>query len=187
MSTLLNDVLDLSGKIVNNNSDEQMVDLTEFGEKLTKSDDIEFLWIAKYASGAASNATNSIKTFSQDRIADNVSEKGSIRLGNEVFLYSKSSVWKTSDVKRLIKWLVTEASNNESLIDDIVALVGKNFIPKLLGLDAVAKKRGRDPKVIRDTFLYKDWKKKSDLKMINAMSKHAPKWVHELSHGERKK
>ena len=73
MSTLLNDVLDLSGKIVNNNSDEQMVDLTEFGEKLTKSDDIEFLWIAKNASGAASNATNSIKTFSQDRIADNVS------------------------------------------------------------------------------------------------------------------
>ena len=186
MNTLLNDVLELSGKIAHT-SDEKMIDLTEFGEKLTKSEDIEFLWVAKNASGAARNASNSIKTYSQNRIAKNVSEKGSIRLGNEVFLYSKSSVWKTSDVTRLIKWLVEEASNNESLIEDIVALVGKNFIPKLLGLDAVAKKRDRDPKVIRDTFLYKEWKDKSDLQIINAESKHAPKWVRGLSHGERKK
>ena len=186
MNTLLNDVLQLSGKIAHT-SDEKMIDLTEFGEKLSKSEDIEFLWVSKNASGAARNASNSIKTYSQNKIAKNVSEKGSIRLGNEVFLYSKSSVWKTSDVTKLIKWLVEEASNNESLIEDIVALIGKNFIPKLLGLDAVAKKRDRDPKVIRDTFLYKEWKDKSDLQIINAESKHAPKWVRGLSHGERKK
>ena len=39
MNTLLNDVLELSGKIAHT-SDEKMIDLTEFGEKLTKSEDI---------------------------------------------------------------------------------------------------------------------------------------------------
>ena len=41
-------------------------------------------------------------------------------------------------------------------------------------------------KIFKDE-LYKEWKDKSDLQIINAESKHAPKWVRGLSHGERKK
>ena len=108
-------------------------------------------------------------------------------LGNEVFAYSKSSTWKTNDPEILIKWLVTKAEDEEPLIEDLLAVLGRTFVPKLMGLDAVAQKRGKDPKVIRDTFLYKEWKEKPDLKTINTENKSAPKWAQDLSHGERKK
>ena len=41
--------------------------------------------------------------------------------------------------------------------------------------------------MIRDTFLYKEWKEKSELKAINTNNTSAPKWAKELSHKERKK
>jgi len=87
----------------------------------------------------------------------------------------------------LIKWLVTEAKDKETLIEDLLAVLGQSFVPKLMGLDAVAKKRSKDPQLIRDTFLYKEWKEKRDLKTINTETKSAPKWAQDLTHGERKK
>ena len=187
MKTVIKDVLQLSGELAKKDIDNNLIDLTDFGDRLSQSNDIEFLWVANKASNTATKATNYIKIYSENKIAENVASQGSIRLGNEVFTYSKSAVWKTNNPTVLIRWLVTESSDKESLIEDIVALVGKNFIPKLLGLDAVAKKRGKDPKVIRDTFLYKKWKDQPDLKTINTESKNAPRWVNKLSHGERKK
>ena len=40
--------------------------------------------------------------------------------------------------------------------------------------------------MIRDTFLYKEWKEKADLKSINTHNSTAPKWAKELGHKERK-
>ena len=187
MKTILNDVLHLSGEIANQESGEEDLGVTEFGEKLISSDDIEFLWVARNASGTAKKATTSIKSYSDNKISEDISKKGSIRLGNEVFVYSKSSSWKTNDLEVLVKWLVKEASSKEVMIEDLVAVLGKTFVPKLMGLDAVSKRRGKDPQMIRDTFLYKEWKDKPDLKTIRTESKTAPEWVQNLSHGERKK
>jgi len=186
MEKVLNEVLHLSGEIANQERGEEDLGVTEFGEKLITSEDIEFLWVARNASGSAKKATTSIKSYSDNKISDDISKKGSIRLGNEVFVYSKSSSWKTNDLEVLIKWLVIEANSKEELIEHLVAVLGKTFVPKLMGLDAVSKKRGKDPQVIRDTFLYKEWKEKPDLKTIHTESKIAPEWVKNLSHGERK-
>ena len=41
--------------------------------------------------------------------------------------------------------------------------------------------------MIRDTFLYKEWKEKADLKTINTNNKTAPNWAKDLKHKERKK
>ena len=41
-------------------------------------------------------------------------------------------------------------------------------------------------RMIRDTFLYKEWKEKADLKSINTNNSTAPKWAKELGHKERK-
>jgi len=187
MNTVLSEVLKLSGELVGQDKEEKDFGVTKFGEKLTNTNDMEFLWVARNASGSAKNATSSIKNFSDNKISDDVSKNGSIRLGNEVFVYSKSSTWKTIDPTVLIKWLVTEAKDKETLIEDLLAVLGQSFVPKLMGLDAVAKKRSKDPQVIRDTFLYKEWKEKRDLKTINTETKSAPKWAQDLTHGERKK
>ena len=187
MDTIVSEVLDLSGELVGQEKEEKDFGVTEFGEKLTNSNDMEFLWVVRSASGSAKNATTSIKNYSEERISDDVSKNGSIRLGNEVFVYSKSSTWKTNDPAILIKWLVTNAKDNETLIEDLLSVLGRSFVPKLMGLDAVAKKRDKDPQVIRDTFLYKEWKEKPDLKSINTEAKSSPKWAQDLTHGERKK
>ena len=41
--------------------------------------------------------------------------------------------------------------------------------------------------MIRDTFLYKEWKEKADLKTININNNSAPNWTKDLKHNERKK
>jgi hypothetical protein len=41
--------------------------------------------------------------------------------------------------------------------------------------------------MIRDTFLYKEWKDKPDLKTINTNSPSAPSWTKDLKHKERRK
>ena len=187
MDTVLSEILHLSGELVSQDKEDKDFGVTEYGEKLTKSNDMEFLWVARSTSGSAKNATASIKKLSDEKISEDVSKNGSIRLGNEVFVYSKSSTWKTIDPGVLIEWLVTEAKDKETLIQDLLAVLGQSFVPKLMGLDAVAEKRSKDPQVIRDTFLYKEWKEQSDLKTINTETKSAPKWAQDLTHGERKK
>lgn len=187
MDNMLDDVLVLSGEIAQQEETENDLSVTAFGEKLVKSKDIEFLWVARNASSSAKKATTTIKKYSDEKMSEDVLTNGSIRLGNQVFVYSKSSSWKVSDISSFVEWIVSKSENKEEIVEDIIAILGKSFVPKLMGLDAVAKKRGKDPKVIRDTFLYKEWKEQPDLKSINTGSNSAPKWVHELSHGERRK
>ena len=65
--------------------------------------------------------------------------------------------------------------------------MGATFVPKLKGLDAVSANRNLNPEMIRDTFLYKEWKEKADLKTININNKSEPNWTKDLKHSERKK
>ena len=121
------------------------------------------------------------------KIANDVNENGSVRLGDEVFVYSKSYNWKVQDLRNFINWIVEKSNNSEELIDSLLAIMGATFVPKLKGLDAVSANRNLNPEMIRDTFLYKEWKEKADLKTININNKSAPNWTKDLKHSERKK
>ena len=73
------------------------------------------------------------------------------------------------------------------MVDSLLAIMGQTFVPKLKGLDAFSNSRDINPEMIRDTFLYKEWREKSELKAINTNNTSAPKWAKELGHKERKK
>jgi hypothetical protein len=64
--------------------------------------------------------------------------------------------------------------------------MGQNFVPKLKGLDAVASNKEQNTEMIRDTFLYKEWKDTPELKTINVNNNSAPMWAKELKHKERR-
>ncbi len=75
----------------------------------------------------------------------------------------------------------------DELIDNLIAIMGQNFVPKLKGLDAISNSKDLNTDMIRDTFLYKEWKEKPDLKSINTNNSSAPNWAKELKHNERRK
>ena len=108
MDNMLDDVLVLSGEIAQQEETENDLSVTEFGEKLVKSKDIEFLWVARNASSSAKKATTTIKKYSDEKMSEDVLTNGSIRLGNQVFVYSKSSSWKVSDISSFVEWIVSK-------------------------------------------------------------------------------
>lgn len=187
MNNKIEDVLDLTREISIQDNEEIDFSITPFGEKLLSTEDIEFLWVARNASSSVKSASSNIKTFNDEKIANNVNENGSVRLGDEVFVYSKSYNWKVQELRNFIKWVIEKSSDNEELLNSLLAIVGPTFVPKLKGLDAVSASRNLNPEVIRDTFLFKEWKDKADLKTINTNNKSAPKWAKDLGHKERKK
>ena len=91
MNNKIEDILDLTREISQQDSEEEIdFSITEFGEKLLSTNDIEFLWTARNASSSVKSASTNIKSFNDQNIAKNVNENGSVRLGDEVFVYSKS-------------------------------------------------------------------------------------------------
>ena len=188
MNNKIDAVLELTREISLQDSEEDIdYSVTEFGDQLSSTNDIEFLWVARNASGSVKNASTNIKSFNDQKIANDVNENGSVRLGDEVFVYSKSYNWKVQDLRNFINWVVEKSNNSEELIDSLLAIMGATFVPKLKGLDAVSANRNLNPEMIRDTFLYKEWKEKADLKTININNKSAPNWTKDLKHSERKK
>ena len=188
MNNKIDDVLGLTREISLQDSEEDIdFSVTEFGDQLSSTNDIEFLWVARNASGSVKNASTNIKSFNDQKIANDVNENGSVRLGDEVFVYSKSYNWKVQDLRNFINWIVEKSNNSEELIDSLLDIMGATFVPKLKGLDAVSANRNLNPEMIRDTFLYKEWKEKADLKTININNKSAPNWTKDLKHSERKK
>ena len=188
MNNKINDVLELTREISQqDNEQETDFSITEFGEKLLSTGDIEFLWTARTASSSVKTASTNIKSLNDEKIANNVNENGSVRLGDEVFVYSKSYNWKVHELRNFIKWIIEKSINNDELLDSLLAILGPTFVPKLKGLDAVSASRNVNSEMIRDTFLYKEWKEKADLKTININNKTAPNWAKDLKHNERKK
>ena len=80
MNAVLSEVLKLSGELVGQDKEEKDFGVTEFGEKLTNSNDMELLWVARNASGSAKNATSSIKNNSFNLLS--VFDCSSIQLYN---------------------------------------------------------------------------------------------------------
>ena len=149
MNNKIDEVLDLTREISQQDNEEEIdFSITEFGEQLLSTEDIEFLWTARSASTSVKAASTNIKSFNDQKIASNVNENGSIRLGDEVFVYSKSYNWKVHELRNFIKWVIEKSSNNDELIDSLLAILGPTFVPKLKGLDAVSTTRNLNPEMI---------------------------------------
>ena len=187
MSNNLDEILSLTKEITYQDGDDFDITVTEYGEELSKTKDIEFLWIARNTSSTVKKASTNIKSFNDQNIAKNVEENGPVRLGDEVFVFNKSYSWKVQDLRKFIEWIIEKSDNNEELVESLLAILGQTFVPKLKGLDAFSNSKNINPDMIRDTFLYKEWKEKADLKTININNKSAPNWTKDLKHSERKK
>ena len=186
MSNNLDEILSLTKEIAYQDGDDFDITVTEYGEELSKTNDIEFLWIARNTSSTVKKASTNIKSFNDQNIAKNVEENGPVRLGDEVFVFNKSYSWKVQDLRKFIEWIIEKSDNNEELVESLLAILGQTFVPKLKGLDAFSNSKNINPEMIRDTFLYKEWKEKADLKSINTNNSTAPMWAKELGHKERK-
>ncbi len=143
------------------------------------------LVVARGISLEAKDSTTKINKFVDLKIANDVEEKGALKLGNRVYSFSKSYKTTSQDVRKLFQWATNKELSDEAL-DNIIALVGNNFVPKLRGLDAIAGKKGMDKQLARDTFTHKEWDKDPKLQVIDAGLSNAPKWAVKLEEGSRR-
>jgi len=183
----IDEILELTKELSAQDSEEVDLTVTEYGEELANTQDLEFLWVARNATNIVKRKSSDIKSFSDTKMAENIEGNGPVRLGDEVFVFNKSYSWKVQDLRNFVKWIIDKSNSEDELIDNLIAIMGQNFVPKLKGLDAISNSKDLNTDMIRDTFLYKEWKEKPDLKSINTNNSSAPNWDKELKHNERRK
>ena len=145
----------------------------------------EELVVARGISLEAKDSTSKINKFVDVKIANNVEEYGALKLGGRVYNFSKSYKTISQDVRSVLDWATNKELSDDAL-DNLVAIVGTNFVPKLRGLDAVADKKGMDKQLARDTFTHKEWDTDPKLQVIDTGLSSAPKWAINLEEGERR-
>tara|TARA_B100001094_G_scaffold248066_1_gene245028 strand:- start:618 stop:1139 length:522 start_codon:yes stop_codon:yes gene_type:complete len=143
------------------------------------------LFVARGISLEAKDTTGKINKFVDVKMANDVEEKGAIKISGKVFNFSKGYKTTTHDVRKLLLWATNKELSDESL-ENLLAIVGTSFVPKLRGLDAVASKRGMDKQLARDTFTHKEWDTDPKLQVIDANNSTAPKWAVNLEEGSRR-
>lgn len=143
------------------------------------------LIVARGISLEAKDSTTKINKFVDLKIANDVEEKGALKLGGRVYNFSKGYKTTSQDVRKLFQWATNKELSDDAL-DNIIALVGNNFVPKLRGLDAIANKKGMDKQLARDTFTDKEWDKDPKLQVIDTGLSNAPKWAVNLEEGGRR-
>ena len=145
----------------------------------------EELIVARGVSLEAKDSTTKINKFVDVKIANDVEEKGALKLGGRVYNFSKGYKTTTQDVRKLLEWATGKELSEDSL-DNLIAIIGSNFVPKLRGLDAVASKKGMDKQLARDTFTHKEWDTEPKLQVIDTALSNAPKWAQNLQEGDRR-
>jgi hypothetical protein len=163
-------------------SNEENLENTELSNLIEPNE----LFVARGVSINAKDSTTRINKFVDNKFANDVEENGSIKISNSVFTYSKGYKSKTLDIKKLIDW-ATNKKLSEDEIENLIAICGETFVPKLRGLDAVAKKKGMDQQLARDTFIEKVWDENPKLQVIDTNNSTAPRWAIELGEMERRK
>ena len=167
-------------------------DIAKSGEDQLENTDLQTieepkeLFVARGVSLEAKDSTYKINKFVDNKIALDVQDKGAIKISDTVFSYSKSYKSKTIDLKRLLDWTTNKKLNDDE-IENLIAICGNNFVPKLRGLDAVAEKKGMEKQLARDTFIEKKWDEEPKLQVINTSNEAAPIWAKDLNEMERKK
>ena len=145
----------------------------------------EELIVARGVSLEAKDSTTKINKLVDVKIANDVEEKGALKLGGRVYNFSKGYKTTTQDVRKLLEWATGKELSDDSL-DNLIAILGNNFVPKLRGLDAVASKKGMDKQLARDTFTHKEWDAEPKLQVIDTALSNAPKWAQNLAEGDRR-
>jgi hypothetical protein len=145
----------------------------------------EELVVARGVSLEAKDSTTKINKFVDVKIANDVEEKGALKLGGRVYNFSKGYKTMTQDVRKLLEWATGKELSDDAM-DNLIAIVGSNFVPKLRGLDAVADKKGMDKTLARDTFTHKEWDTDPKLQVIDTGLSSAPKWAMNLEEGQRR-
>jgi len=163
-------------------SNEENLENTELSNLIEPNE----LFVARGVSINAKDSTTRINKFVDNKFANDVEENGSIKISNSVFTYSKGYKSKTLDIKKLIDWATNKKLSNDE-IENLIAICGETFVPKLRGLDAVAKKKGMDQQLARDTFIEKVWDENPKLQVIDTNNSTAPRWAIELGEMERRK
>ena len=143
------------------------------------------LFVARGISLEAKDSTTKINKFVDNKMANDVEEKGALRIGDKVFNFSKGYKTTSQDVRKLLQWATNKELSDDAL-DNLVAIVGTTFVPKLRGLDAVASKKGMDKELARDTFTHKEWDSDPKLQVIDTNLGNAPKWAVNLEEGGRR-
>ena len=173
---------DIIWEIAKATDSETNLDYTELGSIFQP----RTLFEARGISYTAKDSTTRISKYVDSKLADDVKENGAIRINDTVFNYSKSYKTTTINVENLINFVTNKELSAEAL-ENLLAIIGNNFVPKLRGLDAVAERKGMDKQVARDTFISKDWEKDPKLQVINTELNQAPKWAKSLNDNERLK
>ena len=163
-------------------SNEENLENTELSNLIEPNE----LFVARGVSINAKDSTTRINKFVDNKFANDVEENGSIKISNSVFTYSKGYKSKTLNIKKLIDWATNKKLSDDE-IENLIAICGETFVPKLRGLDAVAKKKGMDQQLARDTFIEKVWDEKPKLQVIDTNNSTAPRWAIELGEMERRK
>ena len=163
-------------------SNEENLENTELSNLIEPNE----LFVARGVSINAKDSTTRINKFVDNKFANDVEENGSIKISNSVFTYSKGYKSKTLDIKKLIDWATNKKLSDDE-IENLIAICGETFVPKLRGLDAVAKKKGMDQQLARDTFIEKVWDENPKLQVIDTNNSTAPRWAIELGEMERRK
>tara|TARA_R100000329_G_scaffold33850_2_gene31536 strand:+ start:749 stop:1270 length:522 start_codon:yes stop_codon:yes gene_type:complete len=145
----------------------------------------EELIVARGVSLEAKDSTTKINKFVDVKIANDVEEKGALKLGGRVYNFSKGYKTMTQDVRKLLQW-ATNSELTDDALDNLLAICGSNFVPKLRGLDAVASKKGMDKQLARDTFTHKEWDTDPKLQVIDTGLNNAPVWAKNLEEGKRR-
>ena len=145
----------------------------------------EELVVARGLSLEAKDSTTKINKFVDVKIATDVEEKGALKLGGRVYNFSKGYKTITQDVRKLLQW-ATNSELSDDALDNLIAITGSNFVPKLRGLDAIANKKGMDKQLARDTFTHKEWDTDPKLQVIDTGLSSAPKWAINLDEGSRR-
>ena len=153
--------------------------------ELQSIDEPSELVVARGVSLEAKDSTTRINKFVDVKIANDVEEKGALKLGGKVYNFSKGYKTLSHDVRSILDWATDKQLDSDTL-DNLIALVGNNFVPKLRGLDAVASKKGMDKQLARDTFTYKERDTDPKLQVIDANNSTAPKWAVNLEEGSRR-
>ena len=91
MANNLDQILELTREVSAQETSELDLTVTKYGEELSNTDDLEFLWVARGTTNLVKNTSRDIKTFSDHKMAQNIEDSGAIRLGDEVFVFNKSS------------------------------------------------------------------------------------------------
>ena len=72
MGNKIDQILELTKEVSAQDSNELDLTVTKFGEELTNTDDLEFLWTARSTTNVVKNTSSNIKTFSDVKMAKNI-------------------------------------------------------------------------------------------------------------------